>query len=51
MMRTSSKFLDFPRDYGILVTMKHTYVSQVPKDSMWEIILLNWVEFFETKDE
>ena len=51
MMRTSSKFLDFWRDYGIPVTIKHTYVSQVSEDSMWEIILLNYVEFFETKDD
>ena len=41
MMRTSSKVLDFRRDYGILVTIKHTYVSQVSEDSMWEIIWLN----------
>ena len=41
MMRTSSKFLDFRRDYGILVTIEHTYVSQVSEDSMWEIILWN----------
>ena len=41
MMRTSSKFLDFRRDYGILVAIKHTCVSLVPEDYVWEIILLN----------